>query len=395
MAPGALIAAYQEAEDGSLRALLPLAGRSLLEYQARCVAATGAAPIVVLVDRIPAALDLAIGRLAGDGVHLTVVSDPEDAASRFEPGGHIILVGDGIAPTVEALQFLIDEEEPTVATVPDDPDHEEYERIDAASRWAGIAIVDPHILGSTIAMLGDWDLQSTLLRRSIQAGATLKPIADPLPKPLLVSSAGQLTDFERDLIRSSRGARTDAASRFVLPVAEDFLTETLLDTRVRPGWLLALALIATLAAAFAFTRGWAASAMILLLLAAPLDLVARRLALLRLSPLPAKMWIERLLWPAAGLSLLALGWWRWDSGDGWGAALAALLAAAFAQAARIEQGMLEVPGQKWLFSRRNAILAAIPFAIAGSWTTFILLLLAYAAGSFFFLQYVNHRVATD
>ena len=49
MALGALIAAYQEDEHGGLRALFPLAGRTLLEYQARCAAAVGAAPIVVLV----------------------------------------------------------------------------------------------------------------------------------------------------------------------------------------------------------------------------------------------------------------------------------------------------------------------------------------------------------
>jgi len=58
MALGALIAAYMEDESGSLRALLPMAGRTLLEYQVRCAAAAGAAPIVVVgsidrIDRLP------------------------------------------------------------------------------------------------------------------------------------------------------------------------------------------------------------------------------------------------------------------------------------------------------------------------------------------------------
>ena len=38
MAVGALIGAYQEDDSGGLRALLPLAGRTLLEYQVRCAA---------------------------------------------------------------------------------------------------------------------------------------------------------------------------------------------------------------------------------------------------------------------------------------------------------------------------------------------------------------------
>jgi len=42
MALGALIGAYQEDDAGGLRALLPLAGHTLFEYQARCAAAAGA-----------------------------------------------------------------------------------------------------------------------------------------------------------------------------------------------------------------------------------------------------------------------------------------------------------------------------------------------------------------
>ena len=48
-------------------------------------------------------------------------------------------------------------------------------------------------------------------------------------------------------------------------------------------------------------------------------------------------------------------------------------------------------GEIWLFSRRNAIFAAIPFALAGSWTAYLLALLAYAAASFFIVQHVRHN----
>ena len=75
MALGALIAAYQEDDSGSLRALLPIAGRTLLEYQVRCAAAAGAAPIVVIVERIPIALNQAIEALQHDGLPVITVSD--------------------------------------------------------------------------------------------------------------------------------------------------------------------------------------------------------------------------------------------------------------------------------------------------------------------------------
>ncbi len=59
----------------SLTALIPLAGRTLVEYQVRCAAAAGASPVVVLVERIPAALNQAFERLRHEGLNLILVSD--------------------------------------------------------------------------------------------------------------------------------------------------------------------------------------------------------------------------------------------------------------------------------------------------------------------------------
>ena len=84
MALGALIGAYQEDDSGSLRALLPLAGRTLLEYQVRCASAAAAAPIVVVVERVPQALQDAFERLRLDGIGVFPVSDVAEAVSRFE-----------------------------------------------------------------------------------------------------------------------------------------------------------------------------------------------------------------------------------------------------------------------------------------------------------------------
>jgi hypothetical protein len=394
MAVGALIGAYQENDGGGLRALLPLAGRTLLEYQARCAAAAGAAPIVVLVERVPAALNEALDRLRGDGVAVVPVSDGNEAASRFEAGALVLLVGDGVAPPIDLLASCVEEAEPTVATIPDDEANAGFERIDAHSRWAGVALVDSGMVGATAAMLGDWDLQSTLLRKTIQDGARRLPVVAG-QEPLLADSAEQLAGFERKLVVASRGARRDWASRYVLPIVEEFATERLMDSRVRPQWLMWAALALTLGAAFSFTRGWLAAAMAMLVLSTPLDLVARRLATLRLRPLAAQALSRRLLWPIAGLALLALGWRLTWHASGWGAFATALAAAAFAEAARIERGRADVPGAVWLFSRRNAILAAVPFAAFGAWTTALAALALYAAGSFFVVQHVRHRLAGD
>jgi hypothetical protein len=394
MALGALIGAYQEDDSGGLRALLPLAGRTLIEYQARCAAAAGAAPVVVVVERIPASLNDAFDRLRSEGVNLIPVSDGSEAASRFEPGALILMIADGCAPDMPLVSRIASAEEPAIATVPDDEAHAEFERLDATSRWAGVALVDGQTLGATAAMLGDWDLQSTLLRRTVQAGAIHVRVGDnPLASPLLATRPEETAGFERRLLVASRGARRDWVSRYILPIVEEFATERLMETRVRPEWLIAAGLAFTLAAAFAFTRGWLWPALGLLILASPLDLVADRLATLRMRPLPAQSLLRRALWPAAGLALIALGWWSARHGGGWGAMVAALSAAAFAQAARIERSNDHHSFEIWLFSIRTAVFGAIPFAIAGWWNAALAGLALYAAGSFFVVQHVRHKIA--
>ncbi len=390
MALGALIGAYQEDEAGGLRALLPLAGRTLLEYQVRCASAAGAAPIVVVVERVPQALQDAFERLRLDGIGVFPVSDVHEAVMRFEAGSAILLIGDGVAPPAELVTRIAEDGEPVVATVPDDEAHQAFERIDGGSRWAGVALVDAHVLGSTAAMLGDWDLQSTLLRRTLQEGAYRLRIDAGAGEPLLVERAEQLEGFQQSLIAASRGTRTDWASRFILPPVEELATLQLLETNVRPGWLIWGALGLTFAGAAAFTYGWLATGLVLLVLSTPLDIIGRRLATVRLRPLPARMMSRRALWPAAGLALLALGWWETRFGAGWGALASAGAAVAFAEAMRIEQDGFAVPGEIWLLSRRNAVFAAIPFAIAGAWTGLIVFLALYAAASFFYVQHVRH-----
>lgn len=391
MAVGALIGAYQQDDSGGLRALLPLAGRTLIEYQARCAAAAGAAPVVIVVERVPQGLQDAFERLRLDGIGVFPVSDVQEAVSRFEAGSMILVIGDGIAPPAELVASLAQEPEPAVATVRDDEDHAGFERIDAEARWAGVAVVDARILGSTAAMLGDWDLQSTLLRRTLQEGALRLPVAEGAGEPLLVESADDLEGFQRSLIVASRGARTDWASRYLLPPVEEFATEQLMETAVRPGWLIWGALGLTLGAALCFTRGWLGVGLVMLLLSTPLDLVASRLATLRLRPLAARMLSRLALWPAAGIALLALGWWETRQGTGWGALVSAAATVAFAEAARIEKAGLPLGGELWLFSRRNAIFAAIPFALAGAWTSYLVAMLVYASVSFFIIQQVRHR----
>lgn len=393
MAVGALIGAYQEDDSGGLRALLPLSGRTLLEYQVRCAVAAAAAPLIVVVERVPQALQDALERLRLDGVGVFAVSDVAEAVSRFEAGSMILLIGDGVAPPADLVSALAQEPEPAIATVPDDESHAMFERIDGEARWAGVALVDANLLASTAKMLGDWDLQSTLLRRTLQEGARRVHAGDIGGDPLLADSVDDLQDFQRRLLAGSRGARPDWVSRYLLPPIEEFATEHLMQQAVPPLWLMWAAAALTVIAAFCFGRGWLGAGLVLMLLGLPLDLIASRLAALRLRPLPVRLLSRQALWPAAGVALLAIGWWEMRNMSGWGALVTALAAGAFAEAARLERTGIP-DSELWLFSRRSAVVAAVPFALAGAWTSYLIGLLAYAAVSFFIIQHVRHHASS-
>lgn len=394
MAFGALIAAHGEDDGGALHALLPLAGRTLIEYQARCAAAVGAAPIVVLVDRVPPALQAAFERLRSDGIGIIPVSDAMEAAARFDPGLSVLQIADGVAPAPALLVELAEAEGRTILTVPDDEAHAMFERIDDSRRWAGLARVDSALLTDTARMLGDWDLQSTLLRRAVQAGARLVQAPDGMT-PFLAGADISGETFDRHLLRASESGRRDWPSRYLLPPLENLLAAKAMEAPLRPAWLLFAAVALVLGAALLFTRGEPLWALGLLLLASPLDRLAERLAMVRLQPLRKGSRLRRILLPAHGLALLALGWFETRHGSGWGALVSAAATIAFFEAARVERGSRELPADHWLLGPRPAIFAAIPFALFGWWSALTVALAVYAAASFFVVQHLRHNAASN
>lgn len=394
MGLGALIGAYQEDGAGVLYALQPLAGRTLIEYQARCAAAAGCAPIVVVVETVPVALAAAFERLRGEGVQVVPVSDGQDAAARFEPQARVLQMADGIAPAMALVERVASADQRTVVTVPDDDAHQLFERIDNQHRWAGLALVDGQTLASTAAMLGDWDLLSTLLRRTIQAGAQQIQTIDGVT-PYHAQSGGGAAAFDRSLLVASRQARPDWVARFLLPIPEELATEQLMRSPIQPSWLMTAALALTAVAVLATWLGWKWTGIALLLLSLPLDLIADRLAQLRLQPLPARSLVRRLLWPVAGLALVALGWLMFREGAGWGPLASAAAALAFAEALRLERSGRDLPFGYWLFDRRPAVVTALLIAAVGGWAVLPVVLAFYAAASFFVVQQVVHRSSYD
>jgi hypothetical protein len=390
----ALICAYHDAEDapGGLRATLPLAGRTLIERQARLASVAGANPVVVLVERLPAELVAAIDRMRAEGVSAIVARSVEDAAEAIPADDALLVFADGLLGQEAHVAPLVKGRGPALLTLPEGVADDRFERIDAEARWAGLALLDGHMLRRTAAKLQDWDLQSTLLRRAVQEGArqiAIRPSASDQPV-VIAERAADLAAAHARIVSGAGTPREDWASRYLLAPLEASAARAMMPSSVTPGWLYVGAGTLTGLAALLFVQGWLLVGMAMLLLATPLDGIAERLASMRLQPggegsLPARA----LPWLAGG-ALAALSY-SLSAERGWGCLALAAGTLAFLAALHFETRGRRLPERLFFAERKGMSWLLLPFAVTGAWISGLAALAAYAAGSFFWAQREVHR----
>lgn len=393
MALAALISATREAREPgvALRATFWLAGQTLIERQVRLAAAAGARLIVILVESLPAELVQSIERLRKDGLAVVTARTAAEAAAAV-PAGRLILIADGFIGGRAHIDRLLAADRPVLLAVTDRGFDEKFERIDGASRWAGLGLVDSELLRDAALMPTEWDLQSTLLRRALQTGVRALPLEDgrEAAEIAIVERRQDFAELQRRILAGASAATGNWFSRYLLAPVERHATSAIMASPVTPAALGVAAAALTALGAFAFAydlRWWG---LVPLLLAAPLEGMARRLARLRLQRLGPATWWRLLLPVFSGAALLALG--RSLMGpQGWGMALLAAMTIAFLIALDHEAAGRKVPGAVLLADRKSLVLLMIPFALAGLWGAGLAVLFGYAAGSFFWAQYQVHR----
>lgn len=385
-----VIAAMAEAEgeSGTLAAELPVAGQTLVEQQARLLAAAGASRVLLLVERAPDALVAAVDRLRRDGLTVDFAKGADDLADRVHPDELLLLMAPGLVTDRQAVDRLMEESAPAVLTLPDTPDNARWERIDASNRWAGVALIDGALLRNTVGMLGDWDIVSTLLRRAVQSGAAYAPLPNGAPLLGLVDSRPAAARVDEAL--ASRRA-TDFASLpdrlFYAPLAA-VAAPAALRGGLTPDWFRFGAIAATAVAAWAFVFGWFWSGLVMLVLAGLADSFGARLASLGHRS-AAQMWhFDLLRLIATGAAALGLGWRLSREGGGWGSI--ALVIALFGFMAALAHHRRLFPDRKrpplWLADLDSLILLYVPFALAGAWSLGLAALCAYALASLIVTQ---------
>ena len=201
------------------------------------------------------------------------------------------------------------------------------------------------------------------------------------------------------LLLATRGRARGWPARFLYAPIEDLALPPLVRLGIDPVSVRAVAIALTLIAALAIMLDWRMSGLVVLLVASPIDALARRLARLRLQML-VRLDPTGLARTAAGLLALAAlsgslarqsGWGCWVLGCAIAAAMAAL-------AGELSLGQARHgPAARrplWIADEDALAIVMLPFALAGRWVAGLVALALYALISFFRLQALARVGAT-
>jgi hypothetical protein len=258
-----------------------------------------------------------------------------------------------------------------------------------------MALIDGARLRETVGMLGDWDFESTLLRRLVQEGAARLNIfatedgATPAGLPIMAESAASLALLERHLVAASRRRATSWPGRYLFAPIEEPAAHLLLKRVAEPEMVAAGAAALALVALPLAILDWFWLALLVLLLSGPAAAIAERLASVRLSSIRRRNIFDAARAIAGAGALLALAD-NLSRQGGWGWWLVAGVVIAAMVALKGEQSLtMRLTGQAsslWTASLDGLIWGFLPFALLGDWRAGMAALAAYAALSFAFAQ---------
>lgn len=247
-----LIFATEDAEDrpDALAATLPFGGATLIEYQARLLAAVGVGHILVAVSRVTPALLGATSRIASRGATVDVVRSAEEATAKVHPLAQVIVVADGLVTTDAVIEWLASETHEALLVTRDGDGSGGIERVDNSHSWAGLARVPAARLADVASLPADYDFQSTLLRQTVAARAVqlLLPPATGRTRHGVERNSAALLRRSKSVLAALGDRRTAWTDRFIFTPITGWTLPYLVAKGVPAGAVTAAGAVAGIAA---------------------------------------------------------------------------------------------------------------------------------------------------
>lgn len=241
----ALAAAQMLADDVDawgmprLRAVLPVAGMTLIEQQAERARAVGVSKMLVLVDGVPPALAEACDRIRARGLPVELVRDGVGVLRGAVGSERLLLVADGLIAGVQAWQAMAGARVAALLATDDAHVTQQLERIDGATRWAGLATLPAVAMTQLADAPGDWDPQLLMLRKAVQDGVARVAWDQALfvsGDIALATSAGAAAEVEQRLMAATEARERGIGRRWLIGPLTRLLAGPLLASQMS-GWV--------------------------------------------------------------------------------------------------------------------------------------------------------------
>lgn len=384
--------------------LLVVAGRTLVERQARQAARAGARRILVLAPALPADVERRLAAIQGLE-RVEAGRSPVAALEGAAPDSPLLVIEPGVLLDERLLDAVRDSAGSTVLATAGHAIAPGAERLDRESFFAGVLKLPAAEARAALAGHPGWDPVSTLMRH---AAPTAQRVAlEELPLysegrrrdvPLLwayPANSGAAAAEAAVLSAAQKGC-LDWPARFLHPPVENLLVRWLWPTSITPNMVtLATGVLGFAAMAF-LALGMFWPGLLLILLIGPLDGVDGKLARTRIE-FSKYGDLEHVLDKVLEYGwFLAMGWWFSANGHGLAAWLVAIGICLFAVVEAIQgEYFRRFAGRQlddWgpferqvrlVAGRRNTFFwTLLPFGLAGSWWLGFVVLLGYAALTF-------------
>lgn len=223
--------------SAELRAGLHFAGHSLVEYQARQATEAGATHVMILVSAVTQPLSRAVDRLTADGIPVMLVRDMVSLVREAPRDRDMLLLADGVIIAQKHIAAVAAHPGNVLLVADDSRATAAFERIDGQHRWAGLLRVSPDLLFGTLDMLGDWDLELTLMRAGVQAGGfrIVVPQEDILEGRIALVDSQAAADMVAQALlggQSEASSGEGGAEHYLLSRIATRIAPTLLRTQV-------------------------------------------------------------------------------------------------------------------------------------------------------------------
>jgi hypothetical protein len=249
-------------------------GTPRVEFQIRRARAVGASHAVIFAERVTADLVDSVARLRSEGLSIDIARSVGDAAELIHPDEAVLLLESDLLVAPDRLASLVAHERPALLCVRDEPGNERFERIDPTARWTGYALIDGDLLRRTVAMIGDWDLASTMMRRAVQDGAhrlTLTP--DELRRELVtIDDPLDAQRAGKRLVAAAIVPNAGWATRWLLGPVARFFAGLAGELGIEARWITLAGFVFSASAIIAALAGWITPSLTLLLLGLFCDL---------------------------------------------------------------------------------------------------------------------------